>query len=138
MTAGLNNVEFPPCALYTSVNCLLEQRRLYSKTQRCQNCSAHSCKERNKERLSVAAAGMNAATAGIARLCPLMPTKVFTMADSLYVAGLCWSRLGPHQSRVVWVGRFGGGALTDKRATAISPRPSQRTQQRALWLRAES
>lgn len=56
MTAGLNNVEFPPCALYTSVNCLLEQRRLYSTTQHCQNCSAHSCKEKNKERLSVAAA----------------------------------------------------------------------------------
>lgn len=109
MTAGLNNVAFPPCALYASVNCLLEQRRLYSKTQHCQNCSAHSCKEKNKERLSVAAAEMNPATAGIAQLCPLMSTKVSTMEDSVYTAVVYCTRLGPHKSKVVWAGCLGGG-----------------------------
>lgn len=38
--------------LCTQVLTACWNKGVYSKTHRCQNCSAHSCKERNKERLS--------------------------------------------------------------------------------------
>lgn len=43
----------------------------------------------------MAVAEMNTATAGIARRPPLMPTKVFTISDSVYAAVVYWTRPGP-------------------------------------------
>lgn len=43
----------------------------------------------------MAVAEMNTATAGIARLPPLMPTKVFTISDSVYAAVVQLYQGGP-------------------------------------------
>lgn len=43
----------------------------------------------------MAVAEMNPATAGIARLPPLMPTKVFTISDSVYAAVVDCTGPGP-------------------------------------------
>lgn len=81
MTAGLNNVEFPPCALYTSVNCLLEQRRLYSKTTLPKLLGAFL--QREEQRAFERGGGRNEYSyCGEAPHHPLMPTKAFTIADS--------------------------------------------------------
>lgn len=49
---------------------------------------------------------MNTATAGIARLPPLMPTKVFTISDSVYAAVVYCTRPGPQE--IQSGGAFGG------------------------------
>lgn len=82
------------------------QKKTKKKHNSAKKCWVHSCEEKNKERLSVAAAAATAAaTAGIARRCPLMLANVFTAADSGDSAVVSSSaRPGPHTPNVGWGG----------------------------------
>lgn len=118
MTAGLNNVEFPPCALYTSVNCLLEQRRLYSKKTQQRQKVLGAFLQGEEQRAFERGGGSNGCSyCGDSTPCPLMLANVFTTADSVDGAVVSSTRPGPHKSNVVWGGMlffslflfFGGG-----------------------------
>lgn len=81
------------------------QKKQKKKHNSAKKCWVHSCEEKNKERLSVAAAATAAATAGIARRCSLMLANVFTAADSGDGAVVSSSaRPGPHTPNVGWGG----------------------------------